>query len=219
MLYALTRLLCVLFFKILFRFEVKGRENIPKTGGCIVAINHLSFLDPPALAAASHRVLHFMAREGLFALPILGKFLPRVNVFPVKRAGLGIEAIKEALRLLTRGEIIVIFPEGRRKFNGVLGPAESGIGFLAFKSKASIIPAYIKGSDLALPVHAKFIRLKKINLYFGLPLTLDFVIKRISQVYPSGLDEMLDSGAKRKEVYQEIADAVMERIAQLKENS
>lgn len=203
MLYALSRLLCVLFFKILFRFEVKGRENIPKTGGCILAINHLSFLDPPALAAASHRVLHFMAREGLFTLPILGKFLSLVNVFPIKRIGVGIEAIKEALRRLAKGEIVVIFPEGRRSFNGTLGSAKSGVGLLSFKSKVNIVPVYIKGSDLALPVHAKFIRLKKISLCFGPPLILD---------------EIAGSGAKRKEVYLEITDAVMERIARLKEN-
>lgn len=204
MLYVLSRLFCAVFFKILFRFQVKGRENIPKTGRCILASNHSSFLDPPALAVASHRVVHFMAREGLFALPILGALLSRINVFPVKKAGAGIEAIRWALKRLAAGEIVAIFPEGGRSPDGALRTAQLGVGLLSFKSKTNIVPVYIKGSNLALPVHAKFIKLKKITLHFGPPLILD---------------EIVGNDVEKKEIYQEIADALMERINRLKESS
>ncbi len=220
MLYALVRLLGISLFKILFCFKVYGRENIPKKGGCILASNHLSFLDPVALAVASHRVLHFMTRDDLFTLPIFGKFISLLNTFPVKRGEVDIEVIKEALRRLAKGRVVALFPEGRRRFNGTLGPAELGVGFLAWRSKVKIIPAYIKGSDLALPQHAKFIRLKKVSVYFGKPLTLDPSLKRNKvRLRRIGLDGIIDSSAEKKEVYQEIADGVMQSIAQLKQSS
>lgn len=201
MLYTLVRPLGILLFKILFSFKVQGKENIPRKGGFILASNHLSFLDPVALGVASHRVLHFMARDDLFTLRIFGKLISLLNAFPVKRGEVDIEAIKEALRRLAEGKVVALFPEGRRRFNGTFGPAELGVGFLACKGKVKIVPAYIEGSDLALPVHAKFIRLKKVSIYFGPPLSLGKII---------------DNNAERKEVYQEIANSVMKNIAQLK---
>lgn len=204
MFYALSKILAALLFKLLFRFEVHGRENIPKRGGCILASNHVSFLDPVALVVACFRTLHFMARDDLFTLPILGKFLLRVNVFPLKKERVDIEAIKKALGKLTEDKIVALFPEGGRIFNGRLGSGELGVGLLAYKAKVKIIPAFVKGSDLALPQHAKFIRLKKIKVYFGKPLVLD---------------DIINNSAEKKQIYQQTTDAVMQSITQLKEKA
>ncbi|MBL7081767.1 MAG: 1-acyl-sn-glycerol-3-phosphate acyltransferase [Candidatus Omnitrophica bacterium] len=167
MLYKITRLIAILFFKIIFRIEVRGRQHIPQKGEFILAGNHTSYLDPVALAVACPRQLNFMARDDLFKLPIFGWFIRRVGAFPIKRDSIDIAHIREALRRLNKGAGLVIFPEGGRSSNGLLKKIEYGAGFLAVKSNASIIPAYLFGTEQALPINAHFIRPVKIKVYFG----------------------------------------------------
>ncbi len=105
-------------FKLFFRFEVIGRENIPEKGGVIVAANHVSYLDPLVLGSAVRkRQARFMARSGLFKIPLVGSFVSAFS-FPVDRDKPSPSTIKHAVRLLKKGEVIVIFPEGGRSQNG-----------------------------------------------------------------------------------------------------
>ena len=80
-LYKTTKYFALALVKIFFRLEVKGRDNIPRTGGFILASNHASYLDPIVLAAACPRVLNFMARHDLFVIPVFGAFIRAVGAF------------------------------------------------------------------------------------------------------------------------------------------
>lgn len=204
MLYRILRLFAVLLFKILFRIKVKGEENIPESGPFLIASNHISFLDPVAIGAASPRPLNFMARDDLFSNRIFGWLLRNVNVFPVKRENReDISAIREALKRLRKGEGLVIFPEGRRGDSDKLGEGRVGAALLAYKSGALIIPAFIKGSDKALPRDAKFIRLGPISVTFGKSIDVS----------------KLELKGNKRENYKEITERVMDAISRLKDEN
>ncbi len=149
--------------------DVKGRENIPEKGGVIVAANHISYLDPPVIGAVLPRRGTFMARKGLFEIPFLGKII-RPAAFPVDRDKPRPSMIKEAVGRLKNGELIVMFPEGRRSETGELLEARRGIGVIAGLSRVPIVPALISGSDKALPVGAGWLKRARISVVFGKPM-------------------------------------------------
>lgn len=200
MLYGLVRVLSIVLLKVLFRLRIVGREHLPIKGGCILASNHLSYLDPVVLGAASPRRLYFMARQSLFEIPLFGKFIAHVSAFPLKEKALG--AIKESLGRLAEGKAIVVFPEGRRSPDGLLGKGKMGVGLLALRTNAPVIPTRIVGTDRALPLKAKFIRPRPVSIYFGEPLTFEGSYYRPTE----------------KSDYLKVSHAVMERIAKLGES-
>lgn len=134
------------FLKVFFRFKIIGIENIPATGGVIIAANHISLWDPPVVGAALKRPIHFMAKEELFVGP-LGWIIKIMKAFPVKRGAADRAAIRNAINLLKDGEILGLFPEGTRSKNGELGKPEAGIGMIVLKAGVPIIPAAIIGTN------------------------------------------------------------------------
>jgi 1-acyl-sn-glycerol-3-phosphate acyltransferase len=167
MLYKPGRAITYILSSILFPIEVSGTENVPKNGGFILASNHLSNLDPVVLGIACPRELYFMAKEELFKNKFFGWIVSNCNAFPVKRGRADLSAIKEAIELVNQGRVLLIFPEGGRQQAGTLGEAEKGIGFLASKSEAPIVPAFIRGTDKALPIGSKTIKRQKVYVSFG----------------------------------------------------
>jgi len=145
MAYFIVRNFLKLFFKIVMGFKVYGVENVPKKGGFILAGNHVSHLDPPALASASPRVLHFMARHTLFDNRVLGWIIVRATLFPLEGGETDLGAIKEAVRRLKNGKVLLIFPEGTRSQSGEIQAAQPGIGYLSLMAGVPILPAYVKG--------------------------------------------------------------------------
>lgn len=168
-----------LFFKVLFRIvfgflfclEVRGVENVPEEGGVIVAANHSSYLDPPVIGVALRRRATFMAREGLFKIPLLKTFVAAFSI-PVKRGRPRPSTIKEAVHRLKGGELIVMFPEGGRSKNGKFLDPKRGVGLIATMSGTPVVPALIRGTERAFPVGARFIRPAKIRVVFGKPLII-----------------------------------------------
>ncbi|MCM8762932.1 MAG: 1-acyl-sn-glycerol-3-phosphate acyltransferase [Candidatus Omnitrophica bacterium] len=169
MLYRILRLICVLIFKIFFRIKVSGRNNIPKKGGFILASNHLSFLDPVVLGVAAVRQLNFFARHDLFKNPFFSWLISSLGAFPVVRDTADKSALKEALRRLQDGKALVVFPAGTR---GGLEP-QPGIGFLATKAEVPVIPAFIQGTEKALPKGTTSIKFTPLAVRFGEPILID----------------------------------------------
>lgn len=167
MLYTLIRLIAFLLCKILFRIKVYGKENIPKKGAFLLVGNHVSYLDPVALAVTCPRKLNFVAKHDLFRNSFFGKFITAVGAFPIKRDTADVWALKETLRRLKEGKAVLVFPEGSRRFDAAIVEPYAGVGFIITKSDVPVIPSYIMGTESALPKGAKFIRLKKIKVYFG----------------------------------------------------
>jgi 1-acyl-sn-glycerol-3-phosphate acyltransferase len=142
------------FFRVVtedfFDVEFWGEEHIPPRGACILAANHCSFLDPPAVAVGCVRSTFSLARKTLFKPGIRGKFFSRLLTIPVDRDGTGdIAAIRNVLQKLRAGQSVLIFPEGKRSLDGEVQPFKHGIGLLAAKSLAPVIPVRVFGSHRA----------------------------------------------------------------------
>lgn len=157
------------FFKIFGRVEVKGIENLPKRGGILIAANHLSYIDPPLLATIIIRGCRFMAKHELFDIPAL-RHIISYYAFPVDRQNPRASSIKIALRELTNGRIVVIFPEGSRNATATPPHPRYGIGLIAALSKVKVVPTLIEGTDKMLPQGAVIPRPAKIRLIFGKPI-------------------------------------------------
>lgn len=167
--YWILRAVLKIVYKLLFCFEVRGAENIPAEGGVVIAANHMSHLDPPLIGVCIKRRAVFMAKSSLFHVPVIGWFVRRFSI-PVDRDAARPSTIKEAVRRLKRGDLIVMFPEGRRSIEGDVGGGKRGIAMVAAMSRAKIVPALIEGTERALPAGAGFPRPAKIRVTFGRPM-------------------------------------------------
>jgi len=174
MLYYLLYPIGYLLFKFFFRFQIYGRKNLPLSGPYIIASNHLSFIDPILIGLLKFGKLNFIAKEELFHNKIFGTLIRILGAFPLGREGREVRAVREALCRLKAGKILVVFPEGTRSPDGKLGRPLRGVGLLAKRAKVKVVPVYLEGSDLALPLKAYFIRFKKIRVFVGRPIDPDF---------------------------------------------
>ncbi len=145
------------WFKVFYQFRVYGLEH-RYDGGAIIAANHVSFYDPPILAAAYQGEVHLLGRESLFKSG-LGYCIRRLNTHPVKGDVTNLDVVKTICKLLKEGHKVVLFPEGTRSYDNSLGEVKPGIGMLIARTKTAIIPVYIHGSYKAWPRYHRFPKL------------------------------------------------------------
>jgi len=152
----------------LFRLRVQGRENVPESGGYVLACNHLSNFDPWPLGMPlwPQRWLRFMAKSELYWWP-LGRVLDAAGAFPVERGKGDLEAIAKAVELVRSGEVVVMFPEGTRQRKGLRKRWEArphtGAARIAQRAGAPLVPAAIKGTD-------RLARLGPLRVTYGPPV-------------------------------------------------
>ena len=193
-------------YTVYFRWKVFTPEHVPKTGPVILASNHSSFLDPMLVGAGLSREINYLARESLFRFPILGWVLHKWQAVPVNREGAGAKGLKAILQRLLDGGAIILFPEGTRSADGTLQPARSGVGLTVIKSTAPVVPVRTFGTFQAYSRHMRFPRPHKVAVKYGEPM----LFTELRMEARSCTKERL------KEIYQEVADQIMEQIGQLK---
>ena len=147
MLYGFLKGILPTMFRIIYRAEVHGQENVPKEGGAIIAANHISLWDPPFVGAFCPRRVSFMAKKELFENSIFSSIITSLGAFPVNRGAADRNAIKTALTVLGEGKCLGLFPEGTRSKSGKLGEPEAGIGLIAYKANVPIVPVAITGTN------------------------------------------------------------------------
>jgi 1-acyl-sn-glycerol-3-phosphate acyltransferase len=173
-LYSIFRGICALVITTMCRIRATGKENIPEKGGFLIASNHTSYLDPVVVGVACPRPLNYMARHDLFANSLFSFILKHSRAFPVKRKSADLGALKEAMRRLKNGEGLLVFPEGARQTDVEGSQGEAGVGFLAAKAGVPVIPAFVSGTDRALPRNAKFIKIATdIRVCFGKQINIE----------------------------------------------
>lgn len=145
--YSFVRFWARLAMLTLFRIRVFGRENIPPSGAVVLASNHQSFLDPALVIVGIDRQINFMARKSLFErFRPFGWLIASLKAFPVSRHGGEISAIREALRRLKKGSVLLAFPEGTRTFDGRVGPFKEGLFMMAARVGAVVVPTVVDGA-------------------------------------------------------------------------
>ena len=179
----------------LYRFEILGTEKFPEEGGILICSNHIHALDPPVVGMTSPRVVHFMAKEELFKVPVLGKILPQVNAFPVKRGMSDREALRNALKILKNGDVVGLFPEGTRSDDGVLKPGLGGAGFFALRGNADVMPCAIIGP---------YKPFRKVKVVYGEPVLMEEYRERkasaeeVTAVIMASIQKLLDENTNNK---------------------
>ena len=158
--YDIFRSFAMVVFALVARVHIRGHYNVPRKGPYILAPNHLSWTDIPLVAAYVPGKVVYMAKEEYFSSRIawLVRFL---GAFPVKRGEGDRQALRTAEEQLKKGNVLVLFPEGTRSRTRTLAKGHAGLGMIALRSGAPVIPVAVWGSENAL---------KK----FGTPITISY---------------------------------------------
>ena len=184
--------------RYLYRLRATGTEHLPREGGFVLAANHTSSFDPWPLGLPlfPRRYLRFMAKSELYWWP-LRHLLNGGGAFPVRRGLADREAIRTAVELVRKGEIVVMFPEGTRKRKGIRKRFEArphtGAARIALDAGAPLVPAAIAGTD-------RLARLGPLRVAYGPPIALDDV-----------------RGKEAREAAQVATDRLMAEIRRLRE--
>ncbi len=145
------RYILQILFKLLTRIEVSGLENIPENNGCILAVNHLSRLDPPLLFILIDRPdLTALAADKYKRYPFFRQLIEAVDGIWIHREDADFRALKAARDYLVKGGMLGIAPEGTRSKTGGLIPGKPGVAYLADKAQVPVIPAAIYGTEGAI---------------------------------------------------------------------
>jgi 1-acyl-sn-glycerol-3-phosphate acyltransferase len=188
-------------YDLAFSGEVAGAGHIPSGGGFIVASNHLSFLDPPLIGCHIPHQLAFFARKTLWKPGLAAWWLTTIECIPVDRdGGSDVSALRKTISSVAGGRGVILFPEGTRSPNGQLQEAKPGVGMLACKTGAPVVPARIFGSYEALGKGRRPQIPRPVDIVYGRPLL------------PVEFDPGPSAGKAR---YQIAADRILAAIAAL----
>ena len=190
------------------RVEVQGLEHIPRTGAVILAANHISNADPVVIGAwisesLKRRRIHWLGKREIFDWPVLGLLAANGGIHPVDRAGADVEAFRLATRILEKGYILMVFPEGTRSPTGELQEAKDGVAMLAMRTGAAIVPIGVSNSDAVW----------KKGQSIPMPFPRRTITVRIGE--PFTVADVLPEGTSRRAAKGLATTAIMGRIAEL----
>lgn len=215
MYYRLARFVFKPLLRAALRPEVRGRENIPASGPCIVASNHISFFDSIVIPAASPRQISFLAKAEYFTgRGISGAwnrfFFDKIaGAIPVDRdetraAQMSLDA---ALEVLRAGGAFGIYPEGTRSRDLRLHRGHTGLGHLVLESGAPVVPVGVTGTDRIQPAGSRFVRPAKVSVTFGEPISF------------AGRFDDVPRGKARRLIVDEVMDAIADITGQERSDS
>lgn len=191
--------------KAIWRPTVHGVENIPATGGVILASNHLSFADSMVIPIVAPRRVAFLAKSDYFTGAGVKGTLQRawfegMGMLPVDRddSKAAIVSLETALEVLGRGEAFGIYPEGTRSRDGLLYRGRTGVAHLALSAGVPVVPVGLKGTQDVQPIDASLPKIAPVSVAFGAPIS------------PTGYGDMPLGKARRL-----LTDEIMAAIAEL----
>lgn len=187
-------------YKDWFDLECQGLENLPQNEGYIIAANHTSHLDGPAVVAACNQhmrqVYSLAAKDYFFNQPLKAWICRHIlNMIAFNRRGKAFDCLPLCKEIIADKKAILFFPEGTRSVNGKLKKLKLGIGFLVSQLNVAVVPAYINGTYKALPKGKLLPQKYPINVRFGPPLRFS---KKIADQY----------GAEHHKLYRDITNDV-----------
>jgi 1-acyl-sn-glycerol-3-phosphate acyltransferase len=155
------------------KVKVEGLEKLTPGASYVFASNHLSYMDTPVILTHIPADFRFMAKSGLFKIPLLGTHLGQAGHIPVPR-----EDPRAAVKTMTlaadiirsRNISILIFPEGGRAHDGVLQPFKDGASYIAIKAGVPIVPLAISGTREILAMHSATFHRGEVILRIGDPI-------------------------------------------------
>jgi 1-acyl-sn-glycerol-3-phosphate acyltransferase len=156
-------------------------QNMPLSGGVLVAPLHISHLDPPAVACGMKRRLRFMAKDELFHNKLFGALITSLGSFPVKRGETDTESIRRAISLLEEGEAVLIFPEGTRGDGESIQELSRGVAMLAKRTNVPVIPVGVIGTNIVMPRGKARGQKHLTTLVYGEPFTYSQIATGVNE--------------------------------------
>lgn len=208
--YVVMKALTTRLTLLIWRPKVVGRENIPERGPVILASNHYSFVDSLIIPMVAPRRVAFIAKAEYFETKgvkgsLMKAFFTGIGAIPVRRGDhrSAMDSLDQSLSLINSGGAFVIYPEGTRSLDGRLYRGRVGIGWLALKSGAPIVPVAVHGTRQVLPVGAKVPKIVPVSVTFGEPID------------PLKLDLPGEPVAENARARRAVTDAVIDEIQKL----
>jgi 1-acyl-sn-glycerol-3-phosphate acyltransferase len=203
MMYALLHSVVPPVARVIWRPTVHGLDNVPRTGGVILASNHLSFADSLVIPIVVPRKVAFLAKSDYFTGSGIKGALSRawfmgMGMLPVDRddSKAALASLDTALQVLARGEAFGIYPEGTRSRDGRLYRGRTGVAHLALTAGVPVVPVGLVGTDRLQPVGSRFPRVVPLTVSFGAPIEV------------AGRYDGVPPGRARREVTDEIMTAI-----------
>jgi len=181
--YRLAQIICRIYFFVYHRISIRGmkelREFLASRGNTpvILAANHESYLDPPAIGMVFPNPLRFIAWDGLFKFRPFGALLNALGAVPVSQDNKNSAAslMRDVINFIKEGYSVLIFPEGVRSPDGNLLPLEGGVSLIATKTDVPVVPVWIDGTFEAYPLFRRFPRPRKVAITFGRPILMEYL--------------------------------------------
>lgn len=186
--YKFARGVCAVFLKIFYRVERIDTHNIIKDGACVICSNHISMLDPVIIATTKVREFYFVAKEEITKVPVVGYFLKKMNLIPIKRGTGDLGAMRKSIEVIKNGNALMIFPEGTRSKTGKLQDGKDGVSLILKKASCSVVPCAIIGN-------IKFF--SHIKVVYGTPIDMteykdEKDLKVITKVIMNSIKELIE---------------------------
>jgi 1-acyl-sn-glycerol-3-phosphate acyltransferase len=213
--------------RLLYRPTVEGLDNIPESGSAILASNHLSFSDSIFLPLMLDRKVVFLAKADYFTTPgakgkLTALFFKLADQLPIDRSGgrAGDAALRTGMRVLNRGDLLGIYPEGTRSPDGRLYRGKTGVARMALEGLVPVLPVAMVGTDKAQPIGRRIPKIVRIDIKIGEPLDFSryegmegdrFILRSITDEIMYRLMEL--SGQEYVDIY---AATMKERLAAAK---
>jgi long-chain acyl-CoA synthetase len=195
-------------YRAWFDLEVEHPERLPREAPYLIAANHASHLDAPAVLSAvefargrrAARKLHVLgARDYFFDTRLKGWFFSTfLNAVPIEREETSLSGLRTVKSILASGEAALIFPEGTRSRSGEIQPFKAGLGLLAWELQVPIVPVHIEGTHEALPVGKHVPRKNRVRVTFGEPVTMDQYRELAKAVPPDELYRRIAADVRRR---------------------
>jgi len=150
------------------RLRVYGKERVPRQGGLVIACNHFSWIDPPALGAACPRTMYYMAKIEAHRVPGLGQLIRAFGTFSVRRGESDREAVRTMRQVVREGKALGLFVEGTRQRSGVPGEVQPGAAMVALQEGVPVLPVVVHGSQTWKPGN-----FHPVSVLWGEPMTFD----------------------------------------------
>ncbi len=192
------------------RLVVFNEAPLPEHGPAILVANHTSGVDNLVLQAGCRRVLGFMVAKEWYEAPVVSTLCRVLRCIPVRRDGRDLSATREALRALSEGRVLPIFPEGKitPESGRAFGPGKPGAAFLTLRARVPVVPAYIRGTPETGLVTKAIVTPSQARVLFGPPIDLSDL-----------LDESDDDRDREKARLAAITDRLMDAIKALRDRS
>jgi 1-acyl-sn-glycerol-3-phosphate acyltransferase len=214
--------------KTVFRPWVSGLENIPKTGGLILASNHLSFIDSIFLPLLIDRRIYFLAKSDYFTGKGLKnwatkRFLLGTGMLPIDRSGgkASEASLNTGLAVIAKGNVLGIYPEGTRSPDGKMYRGRTGVARMILEGHVPVVPVAMIDTEKVMPIGSKIPKVRRIGVVFGEPLDFSrfegmegdrFILRSITDEIMYELSRI--SGQEYVDVY---ASSVKERASSAKD--